>query len=254
MARRFRPLLARRHLKLLPLQTHWTITRICAPDHEPMPSSAVPSHRPTIPPLPTCRAEAWRRRAGEGEIIDSRASEALTTRVHGEPRPSNLDAHRDHEPDKIRRGRSSSALEGHRKVAGGKRVFERHPRVTQPEFQPLIAKPRDSANLMCGQFHKPSPIHREGGWSESQSLPLPPEQLLKEMRFLRPDGQYFGGADALLEIARYFWWAWPLGQIGRVAPIKHLLRAAYRWIARHRNCADGHCNINAWAALKGGGL
>ncbi len=35
-------------------------------DHEPIPLSAISSHRPTIPPLPACRAEAVRRRAGEG--------------------------------------------------------------------------------------------------------------------------------------------------------------------------------------------
>jgi predicted DCC family thiol-disulfide oxidoreductase YuxK len=74
-------------------------------------------------------------------------------------------------------------------------------------------------------------------------LHLPDAQLLEEMRLLRPDGTHAGGADALLEISRHFWWAWPLGQMGRVPALTKLLRAGYRWIARNRNCADGGCEI-----------
>jgi predicted DCC family thiol-disulfide oxidoreductase YuxK len=72
-------------------------------------------------------------------------------------------------------------------------------------------------------------------------LGLPDPQLLTEMRLLRPDGRYFGGADAVLEIGRYFWWAWPLRQIGRLPLVKKFLHAGYRWIARNRSCADNNC-------------
>lgn len=74
-------------------------------------------------------------------------------------------------------------------------------------------------------------------------LGLPERQLLSEMRLLRPDGKYFGGADAVLEIGKHFWWAWPLQLIGRIPVVKKILRAGYRWIARNRNCADGACEI-----------
>jgi predicted DCC family thiol-disulfide oxidoreductase YuxK len=74
-------------------------------------------------------------------------------------------------------------------------------------------------------------------------LGLPDVQLLTEMRLLRPDGTYFGGADAMLEIGRYFWWAWPLRVIGRIPIVKKILRAGYRWIARNRSCANSNCEI-----------
>jgi predicted DCC family thiol-disulfide oxidoreductase YuxK len=74
---------------------------------------------------------------------------------------------------------------------------------------------------------------------------LPDTQLLAEMRLLRPDGTYAGGADALLEISRLFWWAWPLGQMGRVPAIAKMVRAGYRWIARNRNCAGGGCEVKS---------
>lgn len=72
-------------------------------------------------------------------------------------------------------------------------------------------------------------------------LALPEAELLVEMRFLRPDGKFFGGADALLEIARYFWWAWPLRQVGRIPAMKQILRAGYRWVARNRDCTSHAC-------------
>ena len=65
------------------------------------------------------------------------------------------------------------------------------------------------------------------------------------MRVLRPDGHCIGGADALLEIARDFWWAWPLRQIGQIPGIIHILRVIYRWIARNRSCAAGNCEIKS---------
>jgi hypothetical protein len=74
-------------------------------------------------------------------------------------------------------------------------------------------------------------------------LGLPDPQLLAEMRLMRPDGKYFGGADAVLEIGRYFWWAWPLRQIGRIPAVTRILRASYGWIARNRSCAGGDCAV-----------
>jgi predicted DCC family thiol-disulfide oxidoreductase YuxK len=74
-------------------------------------------------------------------------------------------------------------------------------------------------------------------------LGLPEKQLLSEMRLLRPDGKYFGGADAVLEIGRHFWWAWPLQLIGRIPVVKKILRAGYWWIARNRTCGKGACEI-----------
>ncbi|HEV2330659.1 MAG TPA: DUF393 domain-containing protein [Verrucomicrobiae bacterium] len=74
-------------------------------------------------------------------------------------------------------------------------------------------------------------------------LHLSNSQLLEEMRVLRPNGQCFGGTDALLEIARDFWWAWPLRLLGRVPVIRRALDACYRWIARNRSCAAEGCEV-----------
>ncbi|NNM86919.1 MAG: DUF393 domain-containing protein [Phycisphaerae bacterium] len=72
-------------------------------------------------------------------------------------------------------------------------------------------------------------------------LGLPEAQLLTEMRLLRPNGQVFRGADALLEIGRHFCWSWPLAQMGHIPGVHALLVMIYRWVARHRSCAVGAC-------------
>jgi predicted DCC family thiol-disulfide oxidoreductase YuxK len=68
-------------------------------------------------------------------------------------------------------------------------------------------------------------------------------ELLAEMRLLTPGGNRFGGADAVLEISRHFWWAWPFRLMGHIPITLSLLGAGYRWIARHRHCAGGICEI-----------
>jgi predicted DCC family thiol-disulfide oxidoreductase YuxK len=95
-------------------------------------------------------------------------------------------------------------------------------------------------HLLAGRHLELLPLQTP--WVKER-LHLPEDQLLKEMRLLRPDGKYFGGADAILEIGRYFWWAWPLRMIGHVPVIKRLLEVLYRHVARNRNCTDGVCEI-----------
>jgi len=68
-------------------------------------------------------------------------------------------------------------------------------------------------------------------------------ELLAEMWLLLPDGQKRGGADALLEISRHFWWTWPVRQLARLRIVKRWLRGGYGWVARHRHCADGVCTV-----------
>ena len=66
---------------------------------------------------------------------------------------------------------------------------------------------------------------------------------LAEMRLLRPDGVLLGSVDALLEISRHYWWAWPIRQFASIPPITSILRSGYRWFARHRYCLNGQCDI-----------
>jgi predicted DCC family thiol-disulfide oxidoreductase YuxK len=102
-------------------------------------------------------------------------------------------------------------------------------------------------NLLAGRHFGLLPLQTP--WVKAR-LSLPDSQLLCEMRLLRPDGNFFGGVDALLEIARYFWWAWPLQQIGRIPAMTKILHAVYRWIARNRNCTSHVCSFpsQVWGA------
>jgi len=86
-------------------------------------------------------------------------------------------------------------------------------------------------------------------WARTR-LGLTPPQLLAEMRLLRADGTVFSGADALLEISRHLWWAWPLRQAGRLPVILKLLRSGYRWVARNRSCAHSACAVHKLAIAR----
>jgi predicted DCC family thiol-disulfide oxidoreductase YuxK len=76
-----------------------------------------------------------------------------------------------------------------------------------------------------------------------KALNLTETELLSEMRLLKPGGEVFGGADAWLEIARQFWWTWPLRLLARIPAVMQLARAGYRWIARHRHCISRLCKF-----------
>jgi predicted DCC family thiol-disulfide oxidoreductase YuxK len=77
----------------------------------------------------------------------------------------------------------------------------------------------------------------------SAKLGLAEARLLSEMRLLLPDGTHCGGADALIEMSRRYWWAWPFGQMARVPGVTELLRWGYRCLARQRHGANGVCGI-----------
>lgn len=77
-----------------------------------------------------------------------------------------------------------------------------------------------------------------------EQLGLSDSELLTEMRLLTADGKLLGGADAALELARRYWWTWPIRQLARLPVVVDLFRAAYRWIASHRHCAAGLCPTN----------
>jgi len=72
-------------------------------------------------------------------------------------------------------------------------------------------------------------------------LGLAGEELLLEMRVLLADGaqatRQFGGADAVVALAREIWWARPFLWISKLPGGRHALDAGYRWLASHRKCA-----------------
>jgi predicted DCC family thiol-disulfide oxidoreductase YuxK len=63
------------------------------------------------------------------------------------------------------------------------------------------------------------------------------EALLMELRFLLSDGKQYGGADAVVAVAREIWWGRPLVWFSRLPGAMKLLHAGYRWIATQRSCA-----------------
>lgn len=74
-------------------------------------------------------------------------------------------------------------------------------------------------------------------------LHLPPSELLREMRVVTADGNVFGGASAIVYLARQIWWAWPLYAASHIPGAKPILDAGYRWFADHRTCVAGQCAL-----------
>jgi predicted DCC family thiol-disulfide oxidoreductase YuxK len=76
-----------------------------------------------------------------------------------------------------------------------------------------------------------------------QRIGLNSGELLTEMKLLTANGRIYGGADALLQIARTIWLAWLLYALAQIPGVKILFRAIYRYIATNRKCFNGACSI-----------
>lgn len=77
-------------------------------------------------------------------------------------------------------------------------------------------------------------------------LNLTREEALEEMRVLTSAGEVFGGADAVVELARRIWWAAPLAFLARFQPVHTLLHRGYRWVAARRTCAINRTAPESW--------
>ena len=73
---------------------------------------------------------------------------------------------------------------------------------------------------------------------------MPAEELLREMRVVTSEGEFYGGGDAVLYLAEQIWWAWPVYGLSRLFGARRLLRIGYRWFADHRHCGSKACS--AW--------
>jgi predicted DCC family thiol-disulfide oxidoreductase YuxK len=76
-------------------------------------------------------------------------------------------------------------------------------------------------------------------------LGLPKAELMRELRFLLSDGTQFGGADAVLALAREIWWARPLVWLAKIPGMMGRLRKGYYWLAARRSCEATRCEIHA---------
>lgn len=70
---------------------------------------------------------------------------------------------------------------------------------------------------------------------------LKPGERPTEMRVRTADGHEFGGADALLFLAKQVWWAQPLCWIARLPGPKRMFHRIYREVASRRSCDNGAC-------------
>jgi predicted DCC family thiol-disulfide oxidoreductase YuxK len=74
-------------------------------------------------------------------------------------------------------------------------------------------------------------------------LGLAKEDLLRELRFLLSDGSQFGGADAVLAVAREIWWGRPMVWLARIPGMMEQMRRGYYWFAGRRSCAATRCAV-----------
>ncbi len=81
-------------------------------------------------------------------------------------------------------------------------------------------------------------------------LGLPEQELLREMRVLTAEGKHYGGADAVVFLARQVWWAWPLVPLTQLPGVMLIFRAAYRWISTKRSCSSNTCAFSRDAATQ----
>ena len=94
------------------------------------------------------------------------------------------------------------------------------------------------APLLCNYGYLFEPI--QAPWVRRR-LGLRPGEPPSEMAFLAGGGRAFGGAEAVSEIARGIWWAWPLWLASRVPVVARMLGAVYGWFSARRHCLGGEC-------------
>jgi predicted DCC family thiol-disulfide oxidoreductase YuxK len=69
------------------------------------------------------------------------------------------------------------------------------------------------------------------------------EELLKELRFMLSDGTSYGGARAVVAVAREIWWGQPLAWLGALPGMMDVFETGYRWVAARRGCANASCEV-----------
>jgi predicted DCC family thiol-disulfide oxidoreductase YuxK len=72
-------------------------------------------------------------------------------------------------------------------------------------------------------------------------LGLSGPELLRELRFLLSSGSQYGGADAVLAVAREVWWGRPLVWLAKLPGMSDAMRRGYVSFAARRSCASAAC-------------
>lgn len=79
-------------------------------------------------------------------------------------------------------------------------------------------------------------------WARKR-LGLAFDESLTEMKLMACDETVYGGAEALAQIARRIWWAWPLFALAQIPGVMIFFRVIYRGVAANRHCLNGACYI-----------
>jgi predicted DCC family thiol-disulfide oxidoreductase YuxK len=79
----------------------------------------------------------------------------------------------------------------------------------------------------------------------SQTLAMPLEALLADIRLLTAQNELISGAEVYLYVARRIWWAWPFYAVFRLPGFNWLIRTGYRWFSRNRYCVSGACQFKS---------
>jgi predicted DCC family thiol-disulfide oxidoreductase YuxK len=74
-------------------------------------------------------------------------------------------------------------------------------------------------------------------------LGLSRDKLMREIHLLMSDGTQYGGADAVVALARKIWWAKPLVWLAKLPCMMNAFRASYRHVAATRHCSAAGCAI-----------
>ncbi|MEX0777585.1 MAG: DUF393 domain-containing protein [Phycisphaeraceae bacterium] len=84
---------------------------------------------------------------------------------------------------------------------------------------------------------------RAGFWTRPLQTPWVQQRLAAQgcdpadadqMWVLTCRGQWIGGADALVYLARRIWWTWPVWVLAHLPGVRPLLWRFYRWVAANR--------------------
>ena len=72
---------------------------------------------------------------------------------------------------------------------------------------------------------------------------LTQEELLSDIRLLRPDGALLTGADVYRYVMRRIWWTYPLYLLSEIPGLRGLFDWAYRKFAQHRMRISDTCGL-----------
>ena len=121
-------------------------------------------------------------------------------------------------------------------------VIEKLHQATVPLFDSDHNKAANETGGPIGS-QSATPLSLSLGERAGERASLKLDSLLSGMKLLTAYGRIFGGADALIQLTRSIWWAWPIFVFAQIPGLKPLMRTVYRSIARNRHCLGNHCPV-----------